>query len=85
MPTHATGAIVPGTMPERARLAFLDVMRGVALIVVKLVGLGFTIVFAGFVLHERPRREQIAGASVAFAGLAVIGIDRAASAPVVPP
>src|SRR5918998_167199 len=44
----------------------------------------FTIVFAGFVLHERPRREQIAGAGVAFAGLAVIGIDRAASAPVVP-
>src|SRR5918998_285284 len=44
----------------------------------------FTIVFAGFVLHERPRREQIAGASVAFAGLAVIGIDRAASAPVLP-
>jgi O-acetylserine/cysteine efflux transporter len=44
----------------------------------------FTIVFAGFVLHERPRREQIAGASVAFAGLAVIGVDRAASAPVIP-
>jgi O-acetylserine/cysteine efflux transporter len=44
----------------------------------------FTIVFAGFVLHERPRREQIAGAAVAFAGLAVIGIDRAASAPIVP-
>jgi O-acetylserine/cysteine efflux transporter len=44
----------------------------------------FTIVFAGFVLHERPRREQVAGASIAFAGLAVIGIDRAASAPIVP-
>jgi O-acetylserine/cysteine efflux transporter len=44
----------------------------------------FTIVFAGFVLRERPRREQMIGAGVAFAGLAVIGIDRAASAPVVP-
>src|SRR5918999_5280662 len=44
----------------------------------------FTIVFAGFVLRERPRREQVAGAAVAFAGLAVIGIDRAASAPVLP-
>ncbi len=44
----------------------------------------FTIVFAGFVLRERPRREQIVGAAVAFAGLAVIGIDRAASAPVLP-
>ena len=44
----------------------------------------FTIVFAGFVLRERPRREQLAGAAVAFAGLAVIGIDRAASAPVLP-
>lgn len=44
----------------------------------------FTIVFAGLVLHERPRREQVAGASVAFAGLAVIGIDRAASAPILP-
>jgi O-acetylserine/cysteine efflux transporter len=44
----------------------------------------FTIVFAGFVLRERPRREQIVGAAVAFAGLAGIGIDRAASAPVVP-
>jgi O-acetylserine/cysteine efflux transporter len=44
----------------------------------------FTIAFAGFVLHERPRREQVVGASIAFAGLAVIGIDRAASAPIVP-
>ena len=44
----------------------------------------FTIVFAGFVLRERPRREQMAGAGVAFAGLAVIGVDRAASAPILP-
>ena len=44
----------------------------------------FTIVFAGFVLRERPRRQQMAGAAVAFAGLAVIGIDRAASAPILP-
>jgi O-acetylserine/cysteine efflux transporter len=44
----------------------------------------FTIGFAAVVLQERPRRQQVAGAGVAFAGLAVIGIDRAASAPVVP-
>jgi len=44
----------------------------------------FTMVLAGFVLRERPRREQIAGAVIAFAGLAVIGVDRAASAPIVP-
>lgn len=44
----------------------------------------FTIAFAGFVLRERPRTEQIAGAAVAFAGLALIGIDRAASAPILP-
>jgi O-acetylserine/cysteine efflux transporter len=44
----------------------------------------FTIVFAGFVLGERPRREQVAGAAVAFAGLAVIGVDRAAGAPILP-
>ena len=44
----------------------------------------FTIGFAGVVLRERPRREQAAGAAVAFAGLAIIGVDRAASAPVLP-
>jgi O-acetylserine/cysteine efflux transporter len=44
----------------------------------------FTIGFASVVLRERPRREQVAGAAIAFAGLAVIGIDRAASAPVLP-
>ena len=44
----------------------------------------FTIVFAGFLLRERPRRQQMAGAAVAFAGLAVIGIDRAAAAPALP-
>jgi len=44
----------------------------------------FTIAFAGAVLSERPRREQVAGAAIAFAGLAVIGIERAASAPVLP-
>jgi O-acetylserine/cysteine efflux transporter len=44
----------------------------------------FTIAFAGFALGERPRREQFAGAAVAFAGLTVIGADRAASAPILP-
>ncbi len=44
----------------------------------------FTIAFAAIALGERPRREQVAGAAVAFAGLGVIAIDRAASAPVLP-
>lgn len=44
----------------------------------------FTIAIAAFALGERPRREQVAGAAIAFAGLAVIGIDRAASAPILP-
>jgi O-acetylserine/cysteine efflux transporter len=44
----------------------------------------FTIGFASVALRERPRREQVAGAAIAFTGLAVIGIDRAASAPVLP-
>jgi O-acetylserine/cysteine efflux transporter len=44
----------------------------------------FTIAIAAVALGERPRRQQIAGAAIAFAGLAVIGIDRAASAPVLP-
>jgi O-acetylserine/cysteine efflux transporter len=44
----------------------------------------FTIAFAGFALRERPRREQVAGAAVAFCGLALIGIDRAAGAPILP-
>jgi O-acetylserine/cysteine efflux transporter len=44
----------------------------------------FTIGFAAVALGERPRREQVAGAAIAFAGLAVIGIDRAASAPILP-
>jgi O-acetylserine/cysteine efflux transporter len=44
----------------------------------------FTIAFAALALGERPRREQVAGAAVAFAGLGVIAIDRAASAPILP-
>jgi O-acetylserine/cysteine efflux transporter len=44
----------------------------------------FTIAFAAFALGERPRREQVAGATIAFAGLGVIAIDRAASAPILP-
>ena len=44
----------------------------------------FTIAIAAMVLGERPRREQAAGAAIAFAGLAIIGIDRAASAPILP-
>jgi O-acetylserine/cysteine efflux transporter len=44
----------------------------------------FTIGFASVFLRERPRRQQVIGAGIAFGGLAVIGIDRAASAPVLP-
>ena len=44
----------------------------------------FTIAIAALVLGERPRRQQVAGAAIAFAGLAVIGADRAASAPILP-
>jgi O-acetylserine/cysteine efflux transporter len=44
----------------------------------------FTIAIAAAVLGERPRAAQVAGAAIAFAGLAVIGIDRAASAPILP-
>ena len=44
----------------------------------------FTIGFAAVALQERPRREQVIGAGIAFAGLAVIGVDRAASAPLLP-
>ena len=44
----------------------------------------FTIAIAAVVLGERPRREQVAGSAVAFAGLAVIAVDRAASAPILP-
>jgi len=44
----------------------------------------FTIAFAAVVLGERPRSQQVAGAGVALAGLALIGIERAAAAPVLP-
>ena len=44
----------------------------------------FTIGFAAAVLQERPRRGQVIGAGIAFSGLAVIGVDRAASAPLLP-
>src|SRR5688572_18540307 len=44
----------------------------------------FTIALAATVLAERPRRQQVAGAATAFAGLAVIGVDRAGSAPILP-
>src|SRR5688500_9101713 len=44
----------------------------------------FAIALAGFVRPERPRRQPIAGASVALAGLALIGIDGAARARIVP-
>jgi O-acetylserine/cysteine efflux transporter len=44
----------------------------------------FTVAFAGLALHERPRRGQIVGAAIALAGLGVIAVDRAGSAPLGP-
>ncbi len=44
----------------------------------------FTVLIAAVVLAERPRREQVTGGAVAFAGLLVIGAERAASAPILP-
>ena len=44
----------------------------------------FTIAIAAVALGERPRRAQAAGGAIAFVGLAIIGIDRAASAPILP-
>jgi O-acetylserine/cysteine efflux transporter len=44
----------------------------------------FTIFIAAIVLKERPRRDQLIGAGIAFAGLAAIGVDRAAGAPILP-
>ncbi|MCC0025005.1 MAG: EamA family transporter [Hyphomicrobiaceae bacterium] len=36
----------------------------------------FTMLIAFFVLHERPRAQQIIGAIIAFAGIGVMAIDR---------
>jgi O-acetylserine/cysteine efflux transporter len=44
----------------------------------------FTVAFAALTLHERPRRAQIIGAAIALAGLGVIAVDRASSAPLGP-
>lgn len=44
----------------------------------------FTIFIAAVVLKERPRREQLIGAAIAFTGLLAIGVERAASAPILP-
>ncbi len=44
----------------------------------------FTIAIAFFVLKERPRRQQIIGGAVAFAGIGVIALERSAGASVVP-
>jgi O-acetylserine/cysteine efflux transporter len=40
----------------------------------------FTILFASMFLGERPRRAQIAGAAIGFAGMAIIGSERGAGA-----
>jgi O-acetylserine/cysteine efflux transporter len=44
----------------------------------------FTVAFAALTLHERPRRGQIIGAAIALAGLGLIAVDRASSAPLGP-
>jgi drug/metabolite transporter (DMT)-like permease len=41
----------------------------------------FTAVFAAFVLRERPRRTQVAGIALAFAGIAVIGLSLGQAGP----
>ena len=44
----------------------------------------FTMALAFFLLGERPRRVQILGAAIAFAGIAVIGTERLADAALLP-
>jgi len=44
----------------------------------------FTMALAFFLLGERPRRVQILGAAIAFAGIAVIGAERLADAALLP-
>jgi O-acetylserine/cysteine efflux transporter len=44
----------------------------------------FTVAFAALALRERPRRGQIIGAAIALAGLGLIAVDRASSAPLGP-
>jgi O-acetylserine/cysteine efflux transporter len=44
----------------------------------------FTVAFAALALRERPRRGQIIGAAIALAGLGLIAVDRANSAPLGP-
>jgi O-acetylserine/cysteine efflux transporter len=41
----------------------------------------FTTIFAAFMLRERPRRTQLAGIVVAFAGIAVIGLSLGQGSP----
>jgi O-acetylserine/cysteine efflux transporter len=41
----------------------------------------FTAVFAAFMLRERPRRSQVAGIVVAFAGIAMIGMSLGEGSP----
>jgi O-acetylserine/cysteine efflux transporter len=41
----------------------------------------FTPIFAAFMLRERPRRNQLAGILVAFAGIAVIGLSLGQGSP----
>ena len=44
----------------------------------------FTMALAFFLLGERPRRVQLLGAAIAFAGIAVIGVKRLADALLLP-
>jgi O-acetylserine/cysteine efflux transporter len=44
----------------------------------------FTMALAFFLLGERPRRVQVLGAAIAFAGIAVIGAERLADAALLP-
>ena len=56
---------------------------GIASLVIQIQAL-FTMVLAHFVLGQKARGAQVVGALVALAGVAVIGYDRGASAPLGP-
>ncbi|MER8188016.1 EamA family transporter [Kitasatospora sp. NPDC094015] len=43
---------------------------------------GFTALFAGALLRERPNRQRIAGLAIAFAGIALAALDRGPGGPV---
>lgn len=61
----------------------LGMPSGLASLVLQ-VHVFFTVLLAAFIMAERPSPQQIAGLSVAFAGLAVIGAGEAGSVTLLP-